>query len=143
MTTGQPDPQPAYHITFDGPVTLFGINDDAFDRWIAESDPDYLCLPSRWSENPSADLYRLFDEAQESGVIISDIRLELQLCGDEDSDGSGFWVHVANRGKGPQIALLAGWSEVEYPDENAEFAAAAREQLAHVISHANSILPQQ
>ncbi|SLE99869.1 Uncharacterised protein [Mycobacteroides abscessus subsp. massiliense] len=147
MRTGKPAPPPAFCITFDGPVTLFGINDEAFDKWIAESDPEdcYWSLPSRLSESPSADLSRLVDEATENGVINSDERLELQLCGDEDADSSGFWVFVANRrGKDGerQIPLLAGWSEVEYPSEGAAFAAATRDQLEHVLSHANSILPQ-
>lgn len=144
MSTDQTDPQPAYTITFDGPVTPFAINEEAFSTWIAASDPDdcYWSLPSTDSENPSGDLYRLLEEAQENDVIVSDARLDLQLCGDEDADSSGFWVHVVNRGSGRQIALLGGWSAVSYPAADAELAAATREQLAHVISLANSILPQ-
>ncbi|MDM2164697.1 hypothetical protein PP352_21340 [Mycobacteroides abscessus] len=144
MSTNQPPP-PAFVITFDAPVTLFAINDEAFNKWIAESDPDegYWSLPSTNSENPSGDVYRMLDEAEENGVITSDPRLELQFRGDEDTDGSGYWVFVANRaGEQRQIALSAGWSELDYPDDDADLADAAREQLARVINQANSVLPQ-
>lgn len=138
-------PAPAFRITFACPVTPFAINEEAFGRWCAEIDPDDAdcLLPHRNNESPSSDLYRLITEAEEAGALTSDPRLELQVFGDEDADGSGFWVSVANRAPGHgTVALSAGWAQLHYTEQGTDFPTAARTQIEHVISQANSVLPQ-
>lgn len=134
---------PAFTVTFAEPITPFAIDEAAFDQWIAGKDPEDLAieLPSSQSEAPSRDRDRLIAAASEKCVTQSDPRLELHVFGDEDEDGSGYHVFVANRTPAmPLIQLSPGWVELNLTDPSSPAEESAREYLQAVIDRANHVL---
>ncbi len=120
----------------------FRIDDAAFDAWCQDKGDELECdMPDWRSERPGADLSSMVLEACEHGVITGDRRLRLDCFGDDDTDGSGFYVMVRNR-CGPQqwTHLTSGWNELEVAREGFDPRGQARDYLDTVCLLANEVI---
>lgn len=137
------DPPPAFAVLAVGArPARYRINDAAFDRW-CDSVGDALEyeLPEQRLELAGAAVGTLVDDAVHAGVIEGDQALQLDCYGDDDSEMSGFYVLLHNRG-GEQkpIYLTSGWHEVLLADDDADPRTAAREHLETVCYLANTVI---
>lgn len=132
---------PGFTIAQDNLIP-FAIDEAALRKWIARSDDWEGWLPRRTAETPGHDLSALVQNALDYQVLTGDPRLDLQVNGDDDSDGAGCYVLLHNtHGNQRFIGITPGWSELDFPaDENTPLTDAARFHLDQICAIANSLL---
>lgn len=140
MATGT---APAFTVTLNAAqVTLFSVDEAAFDRWCAAKGDELECEVPKWTDpSAGAALSDLFHDAQKAGVIQGDASFELQVNGDDDAEVSGFYAVLKNAvGDQRLIGLTSGWTEVPFVGEDIDARQGAREHLDEVCAVANVVL---
>ncbi|WP_157777882.1 hypothetical protein [Nocardia terpenica] len=120
----------------------FAVDEHALATWVDEHHDDLDgCVPDDMHEAPGTAVADLVSNAVAAGVLVGDPDLELQVNGDDDWDGSGFYVILHNRhGRQRMVGLTAGWTEFDFPDERLPLMDGIRDCLGQVVSAANSLL---
>lgn len=134
---------PAFTVTLSATqITLFSIDDKAFDNWCEDKGEDLECDVPKWTEpTAGATLSQFFYEARQAGVIIGDANFDLQVNGDDDAEISGFYVILKNAGGDQRlIGLTSGWTEVARVEDGTDAPQSAREHLDEICNVANSVL---
>ncbi|WP_255786114.1 hypothetical protein [Mycobacteroides abscessus] len=141
MTDTTTQNTPAYTVHGVGPtLALFTVNEDALRGWIdsksGELDGE---IPDLQSEAAGAQLAEFFDNADQSGVIQGDPRLSLDVNGEDDSDGPGFYAMLHNEhGSQRLFGLTTGWTSFR-PAETAT-PEAALDYLHDICDAANRLI---
>lgn len=134
---------PAFTVTLTADqVTLFSLDEAAFDRWCADKGDELQCEVPRWTD-PAAGtaLSDFVHDAQQAGVIQGDANFELQVTGDDDAEVSGFYAVLKNvAGDQRLIGLTSGWTEVARVGDDTDARQGAREHLDEVCAVANGVL---
>lgn len=134
---------PAFTVTLTAAqITLFSIDDDAFDRWCEAKGDELEYDVPEWTEpTAGATLSQFFYEAQQAGVVIGDASFDLQVHGDDDAELSGFYAVLKNAGGDQRlVGLTSGWTEVARVEKGAGIRESAREHLDEICNVANSVL---
>lgn len=132
----------AFVVTAARRPVSFRIDEEAFKRWCADYGDDLDCIiPDVVVEDAGAALSRMVYEAWESGVIVGNPDLRLDVNGDDDTDGPGFYVLLHNAEPGAQrLWLTSGWTELRRSPEGITPADTARHYLDEVCALANGIV---
>ncbi|MFN6548179.1 hypothetical protein [Mycolicibacterium nivoides] len=134
---------PAFTVSHNAAqTTLFSIDATAFDRWSEAKGEELECMiPTRTDPHAAERLVELLNDAKNTGVIVGDKALELNVHWDDEEDVSGFYV-VLNNTSGSQrlIGLTSGWTEVLRIETVTDAAACARDHLDEVCRVANTVL---
>lgn len=134
---------PAFTVTLTATqVTLFSINEEAFDRWCAAKADELECDVPKWTDpGAGSALSDLIHDALHAGVIIGDPSFDLQVNGDDDAEVSGFYAVLKNAaGDQRLIGLTSGWTEVLRVDDGTDARQSAHEHLDEICNVANSVL---
>ncbi|QIS09899.1 hypothetical protein [Nocardia arthritidis] len=120
----------------------FAVDEHALANWVDEHHDDLdACVPDDMHEAPASAVSDLVSDAVAARVLVGDPDLELQVNGDDDSDGSGFYVILHNRhGRQRMVGLTTGWTEFSFPDKHLPLIDRIRDSLDQVLSTANSLL---
>ncbi|WP_342314756.1 hypothetical protein LIX17_25155 (plasmid) [Mycobacterium avium subsp. hominissuis] len=140
MNTGA---APAFTVTLNADqITLFSLDEDAFDRWCVAKGDQLQCEVPKWTD-PCAGtaLSDLVHDAQQARVIQGDANFDLQVNGDDDAEVSGFYAVLRNAvGDQRLIGLTSGWTEVARVGDDTDARRGAREHLDEVCGVANAVL---
>lgn len=130
----------AFVVTTAGAREAFWVDDAAFEKWWTAGGGEHL---PDWSQYGSgAELADLFDEAQRGGVITGDAGIAVHVYGDDDEDGSGFFVVLNNRGDAERaLGLTTGWQELLHLDDLSP-RERCRAYLEEICTIANFVLAQ-
>lgn len=122
--------------------TWFALDEEALAKWVDEHHDELDgAVPNEMHEAPGNAVSDLVSDAVEAGALVTDPDLELQVNGDDDSDGSGFYVILHNRhGRQRMIGLTTGWTEFHFPDKHLPLIDGIRHCLEQVVSAANNLL---
>jgi len=134
---------PAFTVSLTAPqVTLFSVDEAAFDRWCEAKADELECDVPQWTDPAAgAALSDFFHDAQQAGVIIGDAAFDLQVTGDDDAEVSGFYAVLKNAsGDQRLIGLTSGWTEVLRVAAGTPARQGAREHLDEICNVANSVL---
>ena len=129
-------------VTAAGRPERYRIDEAAFEKWCAGHGEDLDCeIPDLLVEYAGAALSRLAYSALEAEVIVGSPDLRLDVNGDDDSDGPGFYVLLHNADLRTQrIWLTSNWNEVGRTPEGIAAAEAARYYLDEICAIANGII---
>ncbi len=121
----------------------FSVDTAAFTRWVAgqEDEFDTIALPNLSEGAAGAALSDLIHQAVEAAVIVGDPGLALVVHGDDDCEGSGFYVLLSNRGgRADLLQLTGGWRRLwSHPEQTADHQRAL-DYLSAVCGEANTLL---
>lgn len=131
---------PAFVVTVNGTVGRFGIDDEAFARWVAtEGDQLACCLPAAGDTSPGLTLSELVYRALSAHVLVGDPDIELNIH--DHADGTGFFVRLNNRGgRQSLVGLTRGRHEIRWPPNGLTPGESARYHLMEVCCIANALL---
>ncbi|MGV9836647.1 hypothetical protein ACWDUL_21000 [Nocardia niigatensis] len=134
-------PNAAFVVAHNDPIP-FTVDEDAFKRWLAESEEDVMTwTPTSYSDEPASDLVALIDSAVASGVLIGDLRLTLLLDAWNTRKDPGFTLMLQNNaGDQENVAVTTGFTALCYADSALTTAEAARHHLDGVAEIANGLL---
>lgn len=131
---------PAFVVTVNGTVPRFGIDEEAFARWVAaEGDQLARCLPTAGDASPGLTVSELVYRALSAHVLVGDPDIELNIH--DHADGTGFFVRLNNRsGRQILVGLARGRHEIRWPLNDLTHDESARFHLMEVCCIANALL---
>lgn len=132
--------EPAFVVTANGIGAPFGIDDDAFARWVAiKGDELARYLPDPGDVSPGSTLSELVYQALSAHVIVTAPGIELNIYG--HVDGAGFFVRLNNRtGHQKLVGLTRGRHELCWPPNGLTLIEGIRRHLQEVCWIANALL---
>lgn len=139
-TTPYTTNEPAFTVIANGTRTPFGIDDDAFARWVsAEGNELGRNLPAPDTACPGSILSDLVYQALSAHVIVGDSGIELNVHGDTDEVG---YLLRLNNIAGPQqlVGLTQGRHELPWPPNKLSPSQDARRYLQEICCIANRLL---
>ncbi|MCV7342085.1 hypothetical protein [Mycobacterium haemophilum] len=132
------DDAPGFVVTAEGIRTPFGIDDDAFDRWVAiEGDELGYKLYDLSDDCAGSVLSDLVYGALSAGALVGDPDIELNV----HADGSGYLVRLNNvTGRQQLVGLTNGRHELRWPPYGLTLSEETRFYLQEVCDIANALL---
>jgi hypothetical protein len=134
------DDAPAFTVTVHGSRMPFGIDDDAFARWVAAEGDELECNhPDPDDASPGSAVSDLVYRALSAGVLVGDPAIELNVH--SHADGAGYFVRLNNHSGHQQlVGLTRGRHELNWPPNDLTTSEITRHYLQQICDIANTLL---
>lgn len=142
--------QAAVTIAVNGHVERFALDPDRFAAWIeGERDQQEDLVPTPGNSRPAWLLKDVLEMAIETGVVVGDRRLTLDIAPSDNPNGpllpigeQGYRVLLKNSVAEGLLETTGPWTAMTYSDAGEEASAALRRCLQVVCDEANAMLTE-